>query len=165
MIIYAETRGRFLEDVDRNRLERRLIDGFERQTGGVPADRGVWADERHFVARVLGTSMEPLIPDGSYCLFNRDVAGSRGGRVLLVQHQGIADPETGGTMEVNTADDRLRRRFADAAAAQREVIARRIRSAGADHLILRTDQDWLVDLARFVSWRRQRVDALSRVRP
>ena len=25
--------------------------------------------------------------------------------------------------------------------------------------------DWLVDLARFVSWRRQRVDALSRVRP
>jgi uncharacterized protein (DUF58 family) len=68
-------------------------------------------------------------------------------------------------MEVNTADDRLRRRFADAAAAQREVIARRIRSAGADHLILRTDQDWLVDLARFVSWRRQRVDALSRVRP
>ena len=100
MIIYAETRGRFLEDVDRNRLERRLIDGFERQTGGVPADRGVWADERHFVARVLGKSMEPLIPDGSYCLFNRDVAGSRGGRVLLVQHQGIADPETGGTYTV-----------------------------------------------------------------
>jgi hypothetical protein len=45
MIIYAETRQRFLEDVDTNRLERRLIDGFERQTGSVPADRGVWADE------------------------------------------------------------------------------------------------------------------------
>ncbi len=68
--------------------------------GWVPTPAGVQADERHFVARVLGKSMEPLIPDGSYCLFKRDVAGSRGGRVLLVQHQGIADPETGGTYTV-----------------------------------------------------------------
>jgi hypothetical protein len=45
MIIYAETKQRFLEDIDRNRLERKLVDGFARQTGGVPADRDVWADE------------------------------------------------------------------------------------------------------------------------
>ena len=45
MIIYAETKRQFLDDVDQNRLERRLIDGFQRQTGSVPADRGVWADE------------------------------------------------------------------------------------------------------------------------
>ncbi len=77
----------------------------------------------------------------------------------------LVDPETGGAMEVNTSDDRLRQRFAAAAATQRDAIARRIRAAGADHLVLRTDSDWLVDLARFVAWRRQRIDALSRVRP
>ncbi len=45
MIIYAETKRDFLEDVDLNRLERRLVDGFQRQTGSVPADRSVWANE------------------------------------------------------------------------------------------------------------------------
>jgi uncharacterized protein (DUF58 family) len=74
------------------------------------------------------------------------------------------DPETGGILEVQTSDRRLRKRFASAAAAQRVAIAAGIRRAGADHLVLRTDRDWLVDLARFVAWRRQRVDALTRVR-
>ena len=36
MIIYAETKRQFLEDVDYNRLERRLADGFERQTVTCP---------------------------------------------------------------------------------------------------------------------------------
>jgi len=44
--------------------------------------------------------MEPLIPDESYCVFRRDVAGSRGGKVLLVQHWAISDPETGGSYTV-----------------------------------------------------------------
>ena len=35
---------------------------------------------------MFGRSMAPLIPGGSYCVFRRDVAGSRGGKVLLVQH-------------------------------------------------------------------------------
>lgn len=77
----------------------------------------------------------------------------------------LVDPETGATVEVQTSDRRVRRRFAEVATSQRQTIARRIRSAGADHLVLSTDRDWLVDLARFVAWRRQRVDALSRVRP
>lgn len=76
----------------------------------------------------------------------------------------LADPETGGVREVNTSDARFRRRFVEAAADQRRAIAGRIRQAGADHLVLSTDRDWLVDLARFVTWRRQRIDALGRVR-
>jgi hypothetical protein len=39
-----------------------------------------------FVAQVVGQSMEPAIPDGSYCLFSAPVAGSRQGRTVLVQH-------------------------------------------------------------------------------
>lgn len=52
--------------------------------------------EDMYVARVVGRSMEPTIADGSWCLFRREVAGSRDGRILVVQHQSISDPETGG---------------------------------------------------------------------
>lgn len=50
-----------------------------------------------FVARVVGRSMEPRIPDGSWCLFTTHVGGSRDGRVLVVQHRDIDDPDHGGT--------------------------------------------------------------------
>ena len=50
-----------------------------------------------FVAQVVGRSMEPLIPDGSYCLFRYPVLGTRQGKIVLVQHHDIHDPETGGT--------------------------------------------------------------------
>lgn len=53
-----------------------------------------------FVARVVGQSMEPLIPSGSHCLFSSPVEGSREGRILLVQHHAISDPETGGNYTV-----------------------------------------------------------------
>jgi len=48
-----------------------------------------------FVAQVVGRSMEPAIPDGSYCLFASPVAGSRQGRTVLVQLRDSKDPETG----------------------------------------------------------------------
>lgn len=53
-----------------------------------------------FVAQVVGHSMEPRIPDGAYCLFSSPVEGSREGRIVLVQHRDIHDPETGGTYTV-----------------------------------------------------------------
>ena len=62
----------------------------------------------------------------------------------------LVDPETGRSREVQTASRKLRARYAEAAAAQRAEISRRMRAAGADHLILRTDGDWLLDLVRFV---------------
>ncbi|MAC32072.1 MAG: helicase [Haliea sp.] len=49
-----------------------------------------------FVAQVAGKSMEPLVPDGSYCLFRPVPAGSRQGRKLLLWHSGVTDEETGG---------------------------------------------------------------------
>jgi len=48
-----------------------------------------------FVARVIGRSMEPGIPDGSYCLFSAPVTGTRQGKTVLVQLRDAADPETG----------------------------------------------------------------------
>jgi len=68
--------------------------------GWIKSPPAVRTDERHFAARVHGRSMEPLIPDGSLCLFRSDVAGSRGGRILLVEHHAISDPELGGSYTV-----------------------------------------------------------------
>ncbi|MEV1154993.1 DUF58 domain-containing protein [Micromonospora chokoriensis] len=66
----------------------------------------------------------------------------------------VVDPESGELHEVQTADPRLRQRYADAAAAQRATIAAALRGAGAAHLRLRTDRDWLLDMVRFVAAQR-----------
>ena len=52
----------------------------------VPA--GIKLDERMFVARIVGQSMEPKIPDGSLCVFRSGVTGSRQGRLVLVEALG-----------------------------------------------------------------------------
>ena len=67
----------------------------------------------------------------------------------------LVDPETGRHLEVQTRDRRLRERYAAAAAARRAGHAETVRRAGAGHLLLRTDQDWLPALARFLAARRR----------
>jgi uncharacterized protein (DUF58 family) len=66
----------------------------------------------------------------------------------------LVDAETGELHEVQSADPRLRRRYAEAASAQRSAIAHELRAAGAAHLRLRTDSDWLLDMVRFVAAQR-----------
>jgi uncharacterized protein (DUF58 family) len=66
----------------------------------------------------------------------------------------FVDPETGQLHEVQTGDAKLRARYAAAAGVQRAEIARTIRAAGAAHLRLRTDSDWLFDIVRFVAAQR-----------
>lgn len=59
-----------------------------------------------FVAQVVGQSMEPLVPSGSYCLFRPVPGGTKEGRKLLVWHEGLTDGETGGqyTLKVYHSD-------------------------------------------------------------
>jgi uncharacterized protein len=75
-------------------------DGPAERIGWVRNPTGLRSDPHHFVAKVEGKSMEPLIPNGSWCIFRFDVTGSRQGRILLVQHESISDPETGGSFTV-----------------------------------------------------------------
>lgn len=67
----------------------------------------------------------------------------------------FVDPESGRQLEVQTSDAVVRLRYAAAAAAQRERIAVALRHAGAAHLQLRTDRDWVNDIVRFVIARRR----------
>jgi type I restriction enzyme R subunit len=46
-----------------------------------------------FIAQVVGKSMEPTIPDGSFCLFRFERGGSRNGLVVLVESRLVSDPE------------------------------------------------------------------------
>jgi phage repressor protein C with HTH and peptisase S24 domain len=48
-----------------------------------PADLRLGPDM--FVAQIAGHSMEPLIPDGSLCVFRAGVTGSRVGRLVLAE--------------------------------------------------------------------------------
>ena len=52
--------------------------------------------EGHFVARVIGESMNRRIPNGSWCLFNGNPGGTRQEKIVIVQHQDIQDADTGG---------------------------------------------------------------------
>jgi phage repressor protein C with HTH and peptisase S24 domain len=51
----------------------------------IEVPRGLSAKEGYFVAEVHGDSMEPEIPNGSLCVFRHGVAGSRHGRMILVE--------------------------------------------------------------------------------
>jgi uncharacterized protein (DUF58 family) len=66
----------------------------------------------------------------------------------------LVDPESGRQLQVDTSDGGLRRRFADAAEAERKAVAREFASAGVAHVTLSTDRDWLRDLAVFLRRRR-----------
>lgn len=62
----------------------------------------------------------------------------------------IRDPESDFQRYVNTSDAAARARFDLASSAQRERIRVALRRAGVGHIQLRTDRDWVNDIARFV---------------
>ena len=53
-----------------------------------------------FVAQVIGESMNRRIPNGAWCLFRGNPSGTRQGKVVVVQHRDLADPDTGGRYTV-----------------------------------------------------------------
>ncbi len=53
-----------------------------------------------FAARVNGESLNQRVPNGSMCLFRAEPASIRRGRVVMVQHPDISDPELGGSYTV-----------------------------------------------------------------
>ena len=57
----------------------------------VPAPEGMRLSPDLFVAHVEGQSMEPRIPHGSLNLFRLHPAGSRQGKILLIERFGVLD--------------------------------------------------------------------------
>jgi len=59
----------------------------------------------------------------------------------------LVDPETGRQVQIDTRKRRIRQRFAAAAEQERAEVAAALRRAGAEHLVLSTEGDWLRALA------------------
>jgi uncharacterized protein (DUF58 family) len=68
----------------------------------------------------------------------------------------VMDPESGRQLRVDTRSRKLRERFAASAAAERDELARELRSAGVPHLTLSTSGDWLKQLVGFFRTERRR---------
>jgi uncharacterized protein (DUF58 family) len=68
----------------------------------------------------------------------------------------LVDPETGRQLRVDTRNERLRARFAAAAAQERAVVAQKLASSGARHIVLSTSGDWLRTLAVYLRQGRRR---------
>ncbi len=74
-------------------------DGIPSESGWVKVPNEKLA-EGMFVAQVVGRSMEPKIADGAWCLFKLCPAGTRNGRLILMQLQTDLAPEDGGRYTV-----------------------------------------------------------------
>ncbi|SFK86284.1 Protein of unknown function DUF58 [Streptosporangium canum] len=61
----------------------------------------------------------------------------------------LTDPETGRSRRIQLTA-KVRAAYAEAAAAQRATTAMAMRRCGVAHLVLRTDRDWILDIAQFV---------------
>jgi uncharacterized protein (DUF58 family) len=62
----------------------------------------------------------------------------------------LVDPESGRQLRVDTRSRKLRQRFNEEAAADRDALARELRSLGVPHLTLSTSGDWLRLLVGFL---------------
>ena len=67
---------------------------------------GLKLTEGMFIAQVVGRSMEPLIPDGSFCVFRSPVIGSRQGKRVLVELFGATDSSARYTVKRYTSHHR-----------------------------------------------------------
>jgi uncharacterized protein (DUF58 family) len=67
----------------------------------------------------------------------------------------LVDSETGRRIDVQSNSAGLRKRYADAAQARQDTIRHDLVATGAKHLALSTDRDWVLDIANFVTRRRE----------
>lgn len=73
--------------------EQQQVSDDEKEFIRVP--EGARVTEDHFACRVVGESMNKIIPNGSICLFKKYQGGSRNGLIVLAQHTDRQDADFG----------------------------------------------------------------------
>ncbi|MDP2175212.1 MAG: DUF3427 domain-containing protein [Bacteroidota bacterium] len=69
----------------------KLIEGPENSSG-----------KDYFACKIIGESMNRVIPNGSICLFKTDSGGSRNGKIVLVENMDIQDPDFNSAFTIKT---------------------------------------------------------------
>jgi len=80
--------------------EEQQLDEFANEVDWVELPDSFRPQQGHFVARVVGESMNKRIPNGAWCLFKADSGGSRNNKIVVVQHRDIQDADTGASYTV-----------------------------------------------------------------
>ncbi len=92
----------------------------------------------YFVVQVVGESMNRRIANGAWCLFRRDPGGSRNGKVVLVRHRDIQDPDFGRfTVKVYHSEKEVRE---DGWQHQRIILKPDTRESGYREIVLEGDE-------------------------
>lgn len=69
-------------------------------SGWIKLDGSIRINRNLFAVQAFGRSMEPKIKDGDLCVFRSSIIGSREGKIVLVQHHGVEDPDYGGAYTI-----------------------------------------------------------------
>jgi superfamily II DNA or RNA helicase len=60
------------------------------------------ADFKYFACKIIGESMNRVIPNGSICLFKEYTGGSRNGKIVLVENRNTQDPDFNSSFTIKT---------------------------------------------------------------
>lgn len=100
-----------------------------------------WRDQ-HEWARPLGSLR------AHHSVLAIEIGDPREAELPSVGRLAVVDPETGARLEVDTSNRRLRERFAALEAERRATLTAELRRLRVDHVALRTDGNWLLELGR-----------------
>lgn len=60
------------------------------------------SNNEYFACKIIGESMNRVIPNGSICLFKTYTGGSRNGKILLIEYRDIQDPDFNSAFTIKT---------------------------------------------------------------
>lgn len=61
-----------------------------------------YSTDEYFACKIIGESMNKVIPNNSICIFKKNVTGSRTGKILLVENRDSFDPDFNSAFTVKT---------------------------------------------------------------
>jgi hypothetical protein len=61
-----------------------------------------FANKEYFACKIIGESMNRVIPNGSICLFKQYTGGSRDGKIVLVEYRDIQDEDFNSAFTIKT---------------------------------------------------------------
>ncbi|WP_432698695.1 S24 family peptidase [Marinobacterium sp. YM272] len=103
-----------------------------------------------FISRVVGESMNRRIPNGSWCLFRANPGGTRQGKIVVVQHRSIEDPDHGGSYTVKQYHSEKIEEYGELV--NQRILLRPLTNAfGYRDIVLEDEQEDLVVIGEFLT--------------